>query len=103
LKPPFDEFGFAVAAHPLDSGTAWFVPAVKDEMRLPRDGALCVTRTTEAGKTWQAFREGLPQRDAFDLIYRTGLTSTRAAHGSRSARPPARCGRAVMPARVGGS
>jgi photosystem II stability/assembly factor-like uncharacterized protein len=86
LKPPFDDFGFAVAAHPRDAGTAWFVPAVKDEMRLPRDGALCVTRTTDGGKTWQVFREGLPQRDAFDLIYRHGLdvdaSGTRLAMGS---------------------
>jgi photosystem II stability/assembly factor-like uncharacterized protein len=73
LKPPFDDFGFAVAAHPREPGTAWFVPAIKDEMRLPRDGALAVTRTTDGGKTWQVFREGLPQQDAFDLIYRHGL------------------------------
>ena len=38
-----DDFGFAVAAHPRAAGTAWFVPAVKDEMRLPRDGALIRT------------------------------------------------------------
>lgn len=86
LKPPFDDFGFAVAAHPRDAGTAWFVPAMKDEMRLPRDGALSVTRTSDGGKTWQSFREGLPQRDAFDLVYRHGLdvdeTGTRLAMGS---------------------
>ncbi len=86
LKPPFDDFGFAVAAHPRDPGTAWFVPAIKDEMRLPRDGALAVTRTTDGGQTWQVFREGLPQRDAFDLIYRHGLdvdeTGQRLAMGS---------------------
>ena len=28
-------FGFAVAAHPDDPQTAWFVPAVKDEVRIP--------------------------------------------------------------------
>ena len=86
LKSPFDDFGFAVAAHPREPGTAWFVPAIKDEMRLPRDGALSVTRTTDGGQTWQCFREGLPQRDAFDLIYRHGLdvdeTGERLAMGS---------------------
>src|SRR6478609_4298618 len=51
-----------------DAGTNWFVPAVKDEMRLPRDGALAVTRTQDGGKTWQSFRQGLPQQDAYDLI-----------------------------------
>jgi hypothetical protein len=73
LNPAVSDFGFAVAAHPNDGETAWLVPAVKDEMRVPRDGALCVTRTSDGGKTWQVMREGLPQRDAYDLIYRHGL------------------------------
>jgi len=86
LKLPVDDFGFAVAAHPSDPLTAWFVPAIKDEMRVPRDGALAVARTRDGGKTWESFRSGLPQRDAFDLIYRHGLdvdaTGTRLAMGS---------------------
>ena len=32
-------FGFAVAAHPQDAGTAWFVPGVADEQR-PHPGLL---------------------------------------------------------------
>jgi hypothetical protein len=86
LKPPGDDFGFAVAAHPRDPQTAWFVPGIKDEVRMPRDGALAVTRTRDGGKTWQSLREGLPQRDAFDLVYRHGLdvdpTGTQLAMGS---------------------
>ena len=31
-------FGFAVVVHPTDPDTAWFVPAIKDERRLPVDG-----------------------------------------------------------------
>lgn len=73
LKPPGDDFGFAVAAHPRDPGTAWFVPAIKDEMRVPRDGALLVSRTADGGNSWETFGEGLPSRDAFDLVYRHGL------------------------------
>ena len=86
LKLPSDDFGFAVAAHPKDPLTAWFVPAIKDELRIPRDGALAVTRTRDGGKTWQSFRNGLPQRDAYDLIYRHGLdvdaTGSQLAMGS---------------------
>ena len=86
LKPPCDDFGFAVAAHPSDPLTAWFVPAIKDELRVPRDGALAVTRTRDGGKTWDKLTEGLPQRDAYDLIYRHGFdiddTGTRLAMGS---------------------
>ena len=40
---------------------------------MPRDGALAVSRTSDGGKTWDVLREGLPQRDAFDLVYRHGL------------------------------
>ncbi len=60
LKLPVDDFGFAVAAHPKDPLTAWFVPAIKDELRVPRDGALAVTRTGDGGKTWQC----VPRRPA---------------------------------------
>jgi photosystem II stability/assembly factor-like uncharacterized protein len=73
LSPPGDDFGFAVAVHPHAAGTAWFVPAIKDEIRMPRDGALCVTRTDDGGDNWEIMRHGLPQHDAFDLIYRHGL------------------------------
>src|SRR3974390_430156 len=69
---PVDDFGFAVVAHPKEQGTAWFVPAIKDELRVPRDGALTVTRTRDGGATWETLSEGLPERDASDLISRHG-------------------------------
>ncbi len=83
LKLPGDDFGFAVAAHPRDANTAWLVPAMKDELRMPRDGALAVRHTSDGGKSWETFRDGLPQRDAYDLIYRHGLDVD--AAGSRLA------------------
>lgn len=67
------KFGFAVAAHPHDPHTAWFVPAVKDECRIPVDGALVVARTRDGGESFDILSAGLPQRDAFDLVYRHGL------------------------------
>jgi len=66
-------FGFAVVAHPTDPNTAWFVPAVKDECRVPVDGKLVVTRTTDGGKTFEELRGGLPQEHAYDLIFRHAL------------------------------
>jgi hypothetical protein len=71
-KPP-SKFGFAVAVHPADPETAWFVPAQKDERRVPVDGAMCVARTRDGGKTFLALRRGLPQEHAYDLVYRHGL------------------------------
>eukprot|EP01137_Pigoraptor_chileana_P017003 Opistho-2@74435 len=66
-------FGFAVAVHPQDPDTAWFAPAIKDEQRLPVDAALCVTRTRDGGRSFEALRAGLPQAHCYDLVYRHGL------------------------------
>jgi photosystem II stability/assembly factor-like uncharacterized protein len=66
-------FGFAVAAHPHDRDTAWFVPAVKDECRVPVDGRLVVTRTRDGGKSFEVLGEGLPSSGSWDLIYRHAL------------------------------
>lgn len=66
-------FGFAVAAHPKDPLTAWFVPAIKDELRYPADGKLAVTRTRDGGKSFETLSEGLPQEHAYDLVYRHAL------------------------------
>lgn len=66
-------FGFAVAAHPGDPGTAWFVPAVKDECRVPVDGRVVVTRTRDGGASFEALSKGLPQEGAYDLVYRHAL------------------------------
>ncbi len=71
LKPSL--FGFAVAACPVDPNTAWFVPAMSDEVRLPVDGKLAVARTTDGGKSFEVFGKGLPQSHAYDLVYRHGL------------------------------
>jgi hypothetical protein len=66
-------FGFAVAVHPEDSETAWLVPAVKDECRVPVDGALVVARTRDGGESFEVLRRGLPQENAWDLVFRHAL------------------------------
>ncbi|MCB1865200.1 MAG: hypothetical protein KDG50_07190 [Chromatiales bacterium] len=66
-------FGFAVAAHPDDPHSAWFVPAVKDECRVPANGAVVVTRTRDGGASFETLRNGLPQSHAYDLVYRHAL------------------------------
>lgn len=67
------KFGFAVAVHPRDPDRAWFVPAVKDACRVPVDGRMVVARTSDGGKSFDVLFDGLPQRDAYDLVYRHGL------------------------------
>lgn len=79
-------FGFAVAVHPREPDTAWFVPEIKDEKRIPRDGRLVVTRTRDGGKSFEILSRGLPQRHAYDVVYRHALaldeTGERLAFGS---------------------
>ena len=73
VKAPLSSFGFAVAVHPQDPGTAWFVPAVKDEKRVPVNAALVVNRTRDGGRSFETLRAGLPQEHVYDLVYRHGL------------------------------
>ena len=78
--------GFAVAAHPHDPLTAWFVPAQKDEVRIPVDARMVVTRTRDGGESFDVLAKGLPQDHAYHLVYRHALdvdrTGERLAMGS---------------------
>jgi hypothetical protein len=79
-------FGFAVVAHPHDPQTAWFVLAVKDEFRVPVDGRLVVTRTSDGGRSFTALHHGLPESGCYNLVYRHAFdgdaSGTRLAMGS---------------------
>jgi photosystem II stability/assembly factor-like uncharacterized protein len=67
------QFGFPIAVDAQDGRSAWVVPARADSERMAIDGGLCVARTTDGGETWQAFREGLPQDNAYDIVLRHAL------------------------------
>ncbi len=86
VHPQPSKFGFAVAVHPKDPDTAWFIPAVKDECRIPVDGKMVVSRTRDGGASFQTLRDGLPQEHAYDLVFRHALdvdtTGDRLAMGS---------------------
>jgi photosystem II stability/assembly factor-like uncharacterized protein len=70
---PLSAFGFAVAVHPGDPQTAWFVPAVADQRRVPVDAAFAVNRTRDGGRSFETLRKGLPREHCYDLVYRHGL------------------------------
>jgi photosystem II stability/assembly factor-like uncharacterized protein len=82
--PPL--FGFAVVVHPKNPDTAWFVPAIKDERRIPAEGKVIVSRTRDGGKSFDILRNGLPQEHAYDLVYRHAMdidaTGNKLAFGS---------------------
>jgi hypothetical protein len=83
---PISGFGFPVAVHPADPDTAWLVPGSSDQRRIPVDGKVVVLRTRDGGRSFQALRKGLPQRHAYDLVFRHALavdgTGDRLAFGS---------------------
>jgi hypothetical protein len=70
---PLSNFGFAVVVHPQDADTAWFVPGVADQQRIPVGAALAVNRTRDGGRSFESLRSGLPQEQCYDLVYRHGL------------------------------
>ena len=70
---PPSVFGFPVAVHPHDAKTAWFLPAIQDQKRIPVDGKVVVARTRDAGDTFRVLTRGLPQEHGYDLVLRHAL------------------------------
>lgn len=68
-------FGFGITA--TDSGYVFIVPLEADERRYTCEGKLRVYRTSDEGDTWQALTNGLPQENAYEVILRDAMDSTR--------------------------
>lgn len=66
-------FGFPIVVDAKDPDTAWVVPGISDEKRMAVEGALFVGRTEDGGKTWQHLRQGLPQDNCYDIVFRHAL------------------------------
>ena len=45
----------------------------EDEHRIPADGRVVVTRTRDGGLTFDKLTQGLPQVDAYDIVFRHAL------------------------------
>ena len=75
--PQPSDFGFSVAADPFDANRAWFVPAHSDAQRMPVAGRMVVNETLDGGSTFASHGDGLPQSDAYHLVYRHGLVVSR--------------------------
>jgi photosystem II stability/assembly factor-like uncharacterized protein len=68
-------FGFAITVAEDNPDVAWVAPAHSDENRIAIKGSLCICRTDDGGKTWKQLRNGLPQENCFDIVYRHALVS----------------------------
>ncbi|MFW6330785.1 MAG: WD40/YVTN/BNR-like repeat-containing protein [Gemmatimonadota bacterium] len=67
------DFGYALALDPGDPDTAFVIPEESSHMRATVDGKLRVYRTTDAGASWTALTEGLPQEHAYVSVLRDAM------------------------------
>ena len=71
-------FGFPAAAHPRDPDTLFLLPLNGDiNGRYMPDAKAAVWRTRDAGATWSALRDGLPQQNAYFGVLRQALSTDR--------------------------
>jgi len=64
------DFGFPLALDPCDPDSAYLIPLSADSDRVTPDGRVRVYETRDAGASWSARGEGLPQEDAYLTILR---------------------------------
>ncbi|HEU4355001.1 MAG TPA: MoaD/ThiS family protein [Actinomycetota bacterium] len=62
------DFGFPIIADPVDPETAWVIPLNADRDRVTSDGQVRVFETRDAGRTWTARRDGLPDRGYLTIL-----------------------------------
>jgi len=71
-------FGFPAAAHPRDHDTLYLLPLNGDILgRYVPDARAAVWRTRDGGKTWEALRNGLPQKNAYFGVLRQAMATDR--------------------------
>jgi photosystem II stability/assembly factor-like uncharacterized protein len=69
-------FGFPAAAHPRDPDTLFLLPLNGDiQGRFMPEARAAVWRTRDAGASWTALRNGLPQQDAYFGVLRQALAT----------------------------
>ena len=64
------DFGFPLAVDPADPDSAYVIPLNADVDRVTPDGRVRVYETRDAGATWTARGDGLPQKHAYLTVLR---------------------------------
>lgn len=68
------DFGYVLALDPADPDVAYVLPEESSHMRAAVQGRLRVYRTGDAGRSWEALTQGLPQRHAYVSVLREAMT-----------------------------
>jgi photosystem II stability/assembly factor-like uncharacterized protein len=69
------DFGFAMEVDPNNADSVFIVPLESDEFRCTPEGKLNIYRTQNAGESWEAMGQGLPQENAMETVLRDGLSA----------------------------
>ncbi len=69
------DFSFPMAVDPADPDSAFVIPLTADTDRVTADGRVRVFETRDAGASWHARGDGLPQQDAYLTVLRHALAS----------------------------
>ena len=69
------DFGFAMEVDPNDASSVYIIPLESDEFRCTPEGKLRLYRTRNAGESWEAVQNGLPQENALETVLRDGLSA----------------------------
>jgi photosystem II stability/assembly factor-like uncharacterized protein len=69
------DFGFPMAIHPHDPDTVFILPLESADFRCTPGGKLRVYRSRNAGRSWQALTQGLPQDGALETVLRDAMAT----------------------------
>ncbi|WP_328326561.1 exo-alpha-sialidase [Kribbella sp. NBC_00382] len=67
------DFGFPIVVHPHEPATVYVFPLIADGNRIPTDAKCRVYRSRDAGATWEALTNGLPDVPSYAPVLRDAL------------------------------
>jgi photosystem II stability/assembly factor-like uncharacterized protein len=72
------DFGFPMVAHPRRPGVIYNFPVTADSKRYPTDLRCRVYRSEDAGASWTALSDGLPDEAFFPVVLRDAMCADNA-------------------------
>jgi photosystem II stability/assembly factor-like uncharacterized protein len=67
------DFGYALVTEAADPDVVYVLPVASNHMRTMPDGRLRVYRSADAGNTWEALTQGLPQEHVYVSVLREAM------------------------------